>query len=142
MIHLRARVCVSMHYILTPYLIFLSFQIAVNGRHFCEFRHRIPLSTARFIHVTRQVKIHSIRIEGDPNTMAPSAPSLTSKKQSSLTIKQNKKIKIKKLLSFAAMTTSMPSYHQAPPPTPLQPHQGYQPHLQPNTPYGQPSKLQ
>lgn len=62
-------------------LIFL--QIAVNGRHFCEFRHRMPLSSARFINVSGQVKISSIKLEGDPNTVtitpsAPSAPMLPS----------------------------------------------------------------
>ncbi|XP_055311637.1 galectin-9-like [Sitodiplosis mosellana] len=87
------------------------FKIAVNGRHFCEFRHRIPLSSARFVHVQGQVKIHSIRLEGDPNTLTPSAPLLTT------------------------LTTSMPSYQQAPP----QPYQGYQPHHQPHTQYVHPS---
>lgn len=47
----------------------------MNGRHFCEFRHRVPLSSARFIHVSGSVKIFSIKLEGDPNTVIPSAPS-------------------------------------------------------------------
>jgi len=90
------------------------FKIAVNGRHFCEFRHRISLSSARFIHVTGQVKIHLIRLEGDPNTMIPTAPTLTS------------------------MTTSMPSYQSPPPPQQQHYQQGYHPH-QPHTQYVHPS---
>lgn len=98
------------------------FKIAVNGRHFCEFRHRIPLSTARFIYVEGQVKIHSIKVEGDPFSIAPSAP----------------------ILPAMTMTVPTQSYQppyqpQYQPPPPMQqqhlPHQSHMPYAQPS-PYG------
>lgn len=37
----------------------------------------MPLSTARFVHVNGQVKIFSIKLEGDPGTVTPTAPALS-----------------------------------------------------------------
>lgn len=119
--------------------LFSKFQIAINGRHFCEFRHRIPLSTARFIHVHGAVKIHYIKMEGDPHTMippsvptAPPAPPLASKSIymfNNLLLSCDDKFLIEKHSIFLAMTTSVPSYQ--PPSYPYQPMQ---------TQYIQPSK--
>lgn len=54
----------------------MDLQIAVNGKHFCEFRHRLPMASARFIHIEGPLQIGSITLEGDLPSF-PSAPPLT-----------------------------------------------------------------
>lgn len=46
------------------------FKIALNGVHFCEFAHRVPLERAAFVLVKGEVSIQSIIVESD----TPSAP--------------------------------------------------------------------
>lgn len=63
------------------FLLYRYIQIAVNGTHFSEFRHRIPFTAARYIHIGGNVQIHSITLEGDApvvSTPLASAPPLHS----------------------------------------------------------------
>lgn len=46
------------------------FKVALNGRHFCEFAHRMPLDRAKFVFIKGELTVQSISIEGD----VPSAP--------------------------------------------------------------------
>lgn len=50
------------------------FKVAINGKHFCEFNHRLPLSSARFIHVDGEMTIESITMDGDIPPSAPPMP--------------------------------------------------------------------
>lgn len=51
-----------------------SFKVAINGKHFCEFNHRLPLNLARFIYIDGEMTIESITMGGDVLPSAPSAP--------------------------------------------------------------------
>lgn len=46
------------------------FKVALNGRHFCEFGHRMPLDRAKFVFIKGELTVQSISVEGD----TPSAP--------------------------------------------------------------------
>ncbi|XP_031634690.1 galectin-9B-like [Contarinia nasturtii] len=100
------------------------FKIAVNGRHFAIFNHRIPLSSARFIFISGQVSIQSIKLEGDPNSVynsvTPTAPILST-------------------ITSSTSAVQPPPYQQPYQPPPFQnfqppSYQSYQPHspYQPN----------
>lgn len=47
------------------------FKVAVNGQHFCDFAHRLPLNEVNFITITGDLTIHAITSEND---FMPSAP--------------------------------------------------------------------
>lgn len=52
------------------------FKIAVNGRHFCEFVHRLPFHKAKYLHINGNVHVTSATLEYDlPQPSAPSVPS-------------------------------------------------------------------
>lgn len=50
------------------------FKVAINGKHFCEFNHRLPLTSAQFIHVVGEMTIESITMGGDAPPSAPPMP--------------------------------------------------------------------
>lgn len=50
------------------------FKVAINGKHFCEFNHRLPLTSANFIYVAGEMTIESITIGGDVPPSAPPMP--------------------------------------------------------------------
>lgn len=61
----------------------MNYKVAVNGQHFCQFNHRLPLNLARFINVEGACEIQYILIENDVRTnvvphhvIQPSAPSM------------------------------------------------------------------
>lgn len=43
----------------------MHYKISVNGRHFCVFRHRLPLSDGKYISVNGGCTIQSITIENE-----------------------------------------------------------------------------
>lgn len=43
----------------------------MNGTHFCEFRHRIPLSKGLYFNINGHVRVHSVSLEGDMPTAPP-----------------------------------------------------------------------
>lgn len=45
----------------------------MNGTHFCQFNHRLPLSTARFIYVNGDVSVQSMVQENDGSGGQPPA---------------------------------------------------------------------
>lgn len=50
------------------------FKVAINGQHFCEFNHRLPLSSAQFVYIDGELTIESITLEGDVPPSAPLMP--------------------------------------------------------------------
>lgn len=52
------------------------FKIAVNGRHLCEFVHRLPFHTSNYFLINGDVYVSSVKLEYDsPQASAPSFPS-------------------------------------------------------------------
>lgn len=52
------------------------FKIAVNGRHFCEFVHRLPFNTSNYLLINGAVHVTSVKLEYDsPQATAPPVPS-------------------------------------------------------------------
>lgn len=51
----------------------MNFKIAVNGRHFCVFKHRLPLYEGKYISVNGGCTIQSITIENEISRI-PSGP--------------------------------------------------------------------
>lgn len=51
-------------------------KIAVNGTHFCDFRHRIPLSKADHLCISGSVRVNAITLEYDvaPVLVPPQHP--------------------------------------------------------------------
>lgn len=63
----------------------ISYKIAVNGIHFCQFNHRLPLNLAKFISIEGSCEIQYILIENDikgnvisHQQIRPTAPSMSS----------------------------------------------------------------
>lgn len=50
------------------------FKVAINGKHFCEFNHRLPLNAAQFIHIAGEMTVESITLDGDIPPSAPPMP--------------------------------------------------------------------
>ncbi|RWS26500.1 galectin-4-like protein, partial [Leptotrombidium deliense] len=50
------------------------FKLAINGAHFTQYRHRIPLNLVSFIAVDGDVTINAIIFEGHGHASVPSAP--------------------------------------------------------------------
>lgn len=52
------------------------FKVAVNGKHFIEFKHRIPLEAAHLLHIVGDVVLDRISFHGEPafpvNSITPS----------------------------------------------------------------------
>uniref|UniRef100_A0A8D0CBW2 Galectin n=1 Tax=Salvator merianae TaxID=96440 RepID=A0A8D0CBW2_SALMN len=53
-----------------------SFLVAVNGKHFLEFKHRIPLCRVDTINVSGDLSVASISFQGPPSAICPSVPGL------------------------------------------------------------------
>jgi len=52
-----------------------AFKVAINGTHFCEFVHRIPLNRAQYVAINGDgLTIHSIVLEGDVASAPPMPP--------------------------------------------------------------------
>ncbi|XP_031625082.1 galectin-7-like [Contarinia nasturtii] len=41
------------------------FKVTINNLQFCEFKHRLRLSLAKFLYISGEVKIHFIKIRND-----------------------------------------------------------------------------
>lgn len=50
------------------------FKVAINGKHFCEFTHRLPLNAAHFVHIAGEMTVESITMDGDIPPSAPPMP--------------------------------------------------------------------
>lgn len=51
-----------------------SYKIAVNGNHFCEFRHRVSFQDVTHVKIEGDVELTLIAYEGAPGGGGPSAP--------------------------------------------------------------------
>lgn len=63
----------------------VNYKIAVNGQHFCEFNHRLPLNLAKFISIEGACEIQFILLEKDVRAnvasqqyIQPTAPTMPS----------------------------------------------------------------
>lgn len=61
----------------------MDYKVAVNGQHFCQFNHRLPLNLAKFISIEGACEIQYILMENDVRNnvsthqyIQPSAPSM------------------------------------------------------------------
>lgn len=52
------------------------FQVAINGKHFCDFGYRLAAHTVRFIHITGEMTFESITIGNDIPPPAPRVSTL------------------------------------------------------------------
>ncbi|XP_077537423.1 galectin-4-like isoform X3 [Haemaphysalis longicornis] len=50
------------------------FKIAINGQHYAEFRHRIPIQRVTHLAMDGDTAINLIQFEGSPSMVAPAAP--------------------------------------------------------------------
>lgn len=76
------------------------FKIAVNGAHFCEFNHRLPLFRIQYLYILNDTALSYIGLEGDVPQQQPSAPPFMSPMGSSV---------------IPPPTTYAPSYGAPPP---------------------------
>lgn len=113
----------------------------MNGIHFCEFRHRLPLAKALYFNISGHVRVHSVSLEGD----MPTAPPLSginyennTQKQKSIFGREALKEKFSILLKAMTTTSTQPSFQPIQPlqssmhsyPSQPPPYQSY-PNIQP-----------
>lgn len=55
-----------MENVLTLGIFIIYFQIAINGTHFCQFNHRLPLNTARYLSINGDCAMITMILEQDP----------------------------------------------------------------------------